>query len=234
MPTDPTRELLRRAYHADGDVDVTAGLLDVLRRADPPLIEMRVDPPVPPGPAPRRVPVFAVAAAILVVLVGMAFALRAAGGGGAQPASSRGATASGEATADATGAPDRSPAAPRPMPSQCASAWQLGLRGTTFDVGLRKGANCPALAAATLFLVDVAEGNGRFEQGFATVWPITPVPSAAGATVPFSFTAAGWPGAVTGHTYLLWCVEDGATVEPGDDAMVIYDRAKVVTTPLLY
>ncbi|MET7401408.1 hypothetical protein ABZS66_48800 [Dactylosporangium sp. NPDC005572] len=221
MPTDPTRDLVRRAYHAGGDLDVTAGLLDVLRRADPPLIEMRIDPPVPLRPAPRRVPMFAVAAAILVVLVGMAFGLRAAGGGGALPATS------GDATADATGAP-------KPMPSQCAAAWELGLRGKTFDVGLRKGANCPALPMKTLFLVDVAEGNGRFEEGFATVWPITPVPPASGATVPFSFTVAGWPGAVAGHTYDLWYVEGAAAVRAGDDAMVIYDRAKVVTIPLLY
>ncbi|GGM29826.1 hypothetical protein ACFFX1_48155 [Dactylosporangium sucinum] len=229
MPTDLTRDLVRRAYRADADLDVTAGLLDVLRRADPPPVEPAFGAPEPRA---RRGHLLAVAAAILVVIVGIAVGLRGAGAGdGAVPAASRGASAG---ATGALGLPSATVPAPgNVLPSQCAVAWRLALRGKTFDVLPREGATCPGVLAELTYLADVTEGNGRIEEGFATVWPILPTGGAASVTAPFSFSVPGWPGPVAGHTYELWHVQEGPRAQPGDDATVIYEHARQLATALV-
>ncbi|WP_432842985.1 hypothetical protein [Dactylosporangium sp. CA-092794] len=243
--TDPARALLRRAYGVDGGGDAPAGLLDEVHRAasgpaDPRPIELRPDRPAPRPHGhrpPRRrgglVMAGAVAAAMLVVLSGATIATRLLGAGGGAPVGGRPST-----LPSVIASPGGSPASTvtagpvLPVPSQCAVAWELALQDRSFSVSDRDS-GCPPLAVDGLYLVDVAEGNGRFEPGFATVWPITPA-GAAGPTItaPFTFTAAGWPGRTPGHFYEIWY---SASVRPpaGSDAMSIYEHALTISAPLL-
>ncbi|GIF72586.1 hypothetical protein [Asanoa siamensis] len=211
--SDPTRDLVRRAYRADDDPDLTAGLLDVLRRAD-------VAPVAAPRDRPldgrrRALSVAAVFVTAILVIFGAVTLADRGGDGGAVPG---------------TIGSDPPLTFPMPMPSECAASWTATLREGAFDVTARHG-GCPPLAVDRLYLLDADGGNGLITPGMATVFPIQPVGLAGGTvSAPFTFTAEGWPGPAPGHDYTIWYVgEGGRTARPGDDAMVIFDHAYTVS-----
>ena len=223
--TDPVRDLVRRAYHVDEDLDLTAGLLDVVRRAEPPPIEIPVHREARRAEPRRRrsrlTSLAAFAAAIAVLLAG-AFVAR-----GPHRAATPGAGGATSAAAD-TGS------GPSALPTPCAGDWTLTLHGAQFSV---TGSNplCPPLPRGQLWLLDAARGNGLIQPGDATVWPLTPAGTpTATLTPPFTFTLKGWPGAVHGHYYEVWYVPPGGgTAHAGDDAMTVFDHAYTVSSRLV-
>jgi hypothetical protein len=212
--TDPVRDLVRRAYGADDDLDVTAGLHDVTRRAS--VVELHPAGPQPPlGPHRRHRGGLAVvttfAAALLVLFVGIAVAGRGLpdDGVGGRPSQS-------------------AVAGPEVLPTPCAGDWTMTLRDGEFSV---TGTNpeCPPLPRGRLLLMDAAKGNGLIQPGFATAWPLDPT-STATVTPPFRFMLGGWPGPAQGHSYtILYLPPDHPMPKPGDDVWAAYQYSYTVS-----
>ncbi|GAA1500108.1 hypothetical protein GCM10009827_004900 [Dactylosporangium maewongense] len=248
--TDPTRELIRRAY-ADlsysGDNDFDGDLADVVQRAGRPRVQDDTADVITLAPrrSRRRFAAVATFAAAVVTILGVY-----AASAGVRPGQSVGAptpngslTATPGATEEPGGTPTPAsatppvsvPSVPQVLPSSCASSWVMELAGTTFKVTEARG-SCPALSLDRIWLLDARSGNGRVAPGDAVLWTIVPVDGGKGSVQPpFTFRPRGWPGPVAGHTYeVIYVSQDLAPqLKPGDDAAAAYETALSISRTVI-
>ncbi|MEV4516008.1 hypothetical protein AB0K00_44500 [Dactylosporangium sp. NPDC049525] len=203
--TDPTRELIRRAYAASSDAaafDADGGLADVVRRAGlPGDQEGGTVTALAPRRARRRFAIVGTfAAAVVVILavyaasagtrpqqqVGTPPSVHAALTGTPGPTlypsgslyPSGRATPTNPSTSTYAGKPGASRYAgddPAVLPSTCADSWMMALVGGEFTVTARTGSACGPLPVDRVWVLDAASGNGLINPGDAVIWPVVPV-----------------------------------------------------------